>query len=172
MTMKRANPGSAHDALVHLFEAIGREHGANSAPAEGIPLAADFLGVTHWTLRKQLDPDQPSDLGFGRVSQLTRHFGCADAAQHLALAAGGVFVPMPNADGKVAGLSAEVMRETGEAIALLLADIAPGSEGGAELTPAEAGDALPAISEALARMADLYALVSETAARKTRTMKR
>jgi hypothetical protein len=80
---------------------------------------------------------------------------------------------MPNADaGKVAGLSAEVMRETGEAIALLLADIAPGSEGGAELTPAEAREALPAISDALARMADLYALVSETAARKTRPVKR
>lgn len=167
MSMKRANPGSAHDALVHMFEAIGRVHGANAAPTEGLPLAADFLGVTHWTLRKQIDPDQPSDLGFGRVSQLTRHFGCVEAAQHLALAAGGVFVPMPGEDaGKVAGLSAVVMRETGEAIALLLANVAPDSEGGVDLTPAEAREALPAVGEALARIADLYALVSETAARR------
>ncbi|QJP14695.1 hypothetical protein G3545_14200 [Starkeya sp. ORNL1] len=167
--MKRANPGSAHDALVHLFEAIGRTHGANGAPTEGLPLAADFLGVTHWTLRKQIDPDQPSDLGFGRVAMLTRHFGCPDAAQHLALAAGGVFVPMPDGDaGKVATLSAEVMRETGEAIALLFADISEGSAGGAELTPAEAREAVKPLGEALAKVADLYALVAEIAGRRGR----
>lgn len=161
--MKRPLPGSAHEALDRMFDSIGRSHGAHGAASEGIYVAAAFLDLFHTTLRKQLDPDQPGELSFGRVAQLTRQFGCAEAAEHLALCAGGVFVPMPEGEGRIAEMTAEAMQEMGEAVARIFAAAAPGSDGGVATTPAEARAALPLMRDVLVAVSRLYAEISEQA---------
>lgn len=161
---KRLLPGGAHDALDRMFDAIGRAHGPKGAASEGLYVAADFLGVTHWTLRSQLDPDKTgSELSYLRVAQLTRQFGCTEAAEHLALCAGGVFVPMPEGEGRIAEMTAEAMQEMGEAVARIFAAAAPGSDGGVATTPAEARAALPLMRDVLVAVSRLYAEISEQA---------
>lgn len=159
---KRLLPGSAHDALDKMFDSIGRSHG--SAASEGIYIAASLLDVSHWTLRAQLNPDKTgSEISYARVVQFTRAFGCTDAAEHLALCAGGVFVPLPREGDAVAALTADAMREMGEAVARIFASTSPLSEGGAAITANEARAALPEVHEALAALSNLYSRLREKA---------
>lgn len=161
---KRLLPGGAHDALDRMFDAIGRTHGPKGASSDGIRVAADFLGVTHWTLRSQLDPDKTgSEISYARVAQLTRAFGCTEAAEHLALCAGGVFVPMPADGDAVAALTADAMREMGEAVAAIFAGATPESEGGLAITATEARAALPEVRDALVALTNLYSRLAEKA---------
>lgn len=157
---KRPLPGSPHDALSRLLDEIGRESGPNGSPSEGIAVAADFLGISHWTLRSQLDPDRVgSEVAYSRVAQLTQHFGCTDAAEHLALCAGGVFLPMPQGSGRINELSAGAMLEMSEALVALAKRTAPTSEAGADLSWREATEALPLIADAMAMLSTLYSEV-------------
>lgn len=160
---KRPNPGSAHEALARMFDCIGRTHGERRAPTEGVPLAAEFLDISHQHLYRQIDPEQPAGLSFARVAQLTRQFGCTDAAEFLALCARGIFLPMPTGHGEVPALVADVLVQTGEALTALGRALAVDSPGGERLTPREAQAALPAISDALASLATLYVEVSDAA---------
>lgn len=148
--IKRLMPGSAHDALDRMFSTIGREHGTRGQESEGLTLAADFLGVSHWTLRAQLDPDRAgSEISYARVVQLTRQFGCRDAAEHLAQCAGGVFLPLPEGEGAFTELSADMMREVGEALISISQATAPESDAGRAMSPREAQDALPLVRDVL-----------------------
>ncbi|QIB32656.1 phage regulatory CII family protein [Ancylobacter pratisalsi] len=161
---KRPLPGSAHDALDRLFDAIGEAHGAKGAASEGLAVAADFLGVSHWTLRAQLDPEKSgSEISYARVVQLTRQFGCTAGAEHLALCAGGVFIPMPPDNEPAAVLTAEAMQEMAEVVARIFAAVAPASEGGVAITPHEARDALPLVRDVLVAVSNLYSRLSEKA---------
>lgn len=160
---KRPALGSAHEALDQMFDSIGRSHGANGAPSEGIYVAAAFLDIFHTTLRKQLDPDQAGELSFSRVCQLARQFACREAAAHLALCAGGVFIPMPDDGDPVAVLTSEAMLEMGEALVHLSACTNPQSEGGMALTVAEARAGLPLVRDVLVAVSNLYARLAEKA---------
>lgn len=160
---KRPALGSAHEALDLMFDSIGRAHGPNGSPSEGAQVAAAFLNIARSTLYRQLDPDQPGEFAFAHACQLAQQFGCTEAAAHLALCAGGVFVPMPDGDGRVAELTAESMQEMGEAAAAIFAAHAPGSDGGVSTTPAEARKMLPQVRDVLFAVAALYAEVSDLA---------
>lgn len=160
---KRLLPGSAHDALDKMFDSIGRSHG--KAASEGIYIAASLLDVSHWTLRAQLNPDKTgSEISYAKVVQFTRAFGCTDAAEHLALCAGGVFLPMPAGEGAFAEMSADMMREVGEALVQLAASTAPHSDGGTAMTAREAQQALPLMADVVAVASRLYAEVRARAA--------
>lgn len=164
---KRPAIGSAHEALDRMFDEIGRAHGPNGAPSEGPQIAADFLCVARSTIYRQMDQSQPGGFAFAHACQLAQHFGCTEAAAHLALCAGGLFVPMPRGDDAVTVLTAEAMREMGEAAALIFAETAPGSDGGAAITPQEARAALPEVRDVLAALTRLYSMLAEKA-RETR----
>ncbi|MCS0497890.1 hypothetical protein NVS89_22625 [Ancylobacter sp. MQZ15Z-1] len=154
---KRRQPGSAHEALDRMFDGIGERHGEKGSPTEGVRVVASFLDIAEPTLRKQLDPDQKgSEVSYARVAQLTRHFACIEAAQHLALCAGGVFLPLPDGEGKFAELSSTMMQEVGEALVQLSASLSPTSEGGASLTPREIATVLPLVADVLAVTSALY----------------
>jgi hypothetical protein len=146
-----------------MFDAIGLAHGERGAPTEGVPIAAQFLDISVQHLYRQIDPEQAGGISFGRVAQLTRQFGCPQAAEFLALAAGGVFLPTPTGDGEMPELVADVLVQTGEAITAIGHALNIDSPGGERLTKAEAAKALPSISEALASLATLYVEVSEAA---------
>lgn len=159
---KRLLPGSAHEALDRMFDSIGRSHGF--APSEGVYIAASLIDVSHWTLRAQLDPDKKgSEISYAKVVQFTRAFGCTDAAEHLATCAGGVFVPMPADGDAVAALTADAMREMGEAVAKIFASASPASEGGMTITAGEARAALPEVRDALVALSNLYSRLADKA---------
>ena len=161
---KRLLPGGAHDALDRMFDAIGESHGPKGAASEGLYVAADFLGVSHWTLRAQLDPDKTgSEISYARVVQLTRQFGCTQAAEHLAQCAGGVFIPMPPDNDPVAVMTAEAMREMGEAVSKVFSHVSPDSEGGSRVTAGEAREALPLVRDVLVAVSNLYSRLAEKA---------
>lgn len=160
---KRPVIGSAHEALDRMFDGIGRGHGPNGSPSEGQQLAAAFLNIARSTLYRQLDPDQPGEFAFSHACQLAQRFGCPEAAAHLALCAGGVFIPMPDDGDPVAVLTAEAMQEMGEAIAHLFASTNPGSEGGVSVTAMEARAALPLVRDVLVAVSNLYARLDDKA---------
>lgn len=162
---KRPVIGSAHEALDRMFDSIGRAHGPKGSPSEGQLVAVAFLNIARSTLYRQLDPDQPGDFSFAHACQLAQQFGCTEAAAHLALCAGGVFIPMPDDGDPVSVLTAEAMQEMGEAMAHLFASANPASDGGATVTPSEARAALPMVRDVLIAVSNLYARLSEKAAK-------
>lgn len=85
---KRHAPGSVYKALDSLMKEIGAKIGAN-----GYETAADFENVTHFTLYKQVDPDNPAEMSFARVARLTAHFGATAALEYLADQAGCIVLP-------------------------------------------------------------------------------
>jgi len=161
---KRLLPGGAHDALDRMFDAIGESHGPKGAASEGLYVAADFLGVSHWTLRAQLDPDKTgSEISYARVTQLTRQFGCTQVAVHLAQCAGGIFIPVPRDTDAVTALTAELMQEMGEAVAKIFAQASPESEGGAVITAQEARESEPFARDVLVVVANWYSRIVDKA---------
>lgn len=160
---KRPAIGSAHEALDRMFDQIGRQHGPNGAPSEGMILAIGFLDIARSTLYRQMDPSAPGGFTFTHACQLAERYGCTEAAAYLAACAGGFFVPAPPEGDAAVQLTAEAMRETSEAAAKIFASAALDSEGGVEITPAEARAALPDVRDALMAMSSLYARLSAKA---------
>jgi hypothetical protein len=157
--MKPRPPGSACDALARMLAEVARSEGHE--PTAGAKLAARFLGVSDSLLRKASDPDRDEDLGFRRVAMLTEHFRVRAAAEHLALGAGGLFVPMPDpgATGRLAVLGGQATRETGEAIAALIAAIDRAGPGGAAVTAAERRRLTAEVADVLRVFAELHGLL-------------
>jgi hypothetical protein len=80
---KAAIPGSPHETLRLMIEQAG-----------GAKRAADFEGVSEFTLYKQLNPeDATTEMSYVRVSRIASKFSCTAPAEHMALLAKGRFVP-------------------------------------------------------------------------------
>jgi hypothetical protein len=124
---KPRTPASAHDILLRLIDACG-----------GPKIVAAFLGVRLGTAYSWTDPDtSPGSAPFAQVCLLTEHFGITAAAEHLALLAGGVFVPLPSDDGELDEHAATLTLETAEIVGEIIRCTRSNSEGGTKLTPAE-----------------------------------
>lgn len=157
--MKPRPPGSAVDALVRFFAEIGTVAGHDATA--GAKVSANFLGVSDSYIRKASDPDQPEDLGFRRVAMLTEHFRARAAAEHLALLAGGLFVPLPagDASGRFASIGAAASVEFGEAMAELFKAVSAAGPGGQEITAAERRRLAAEIDDVLRVFAELRGMV-------------
>ena len=80
-----------YQALSQMVAQVGIQEGSDDRL--GVPMVADFLGMSPSTLYKLMDPDQGGDLSFVRVCQITERFGVPAAAEHLAGCAGLVAAP-------------------------------------------------------------------------------
>lgn len=137
--------------LQQIAEAEGRP------VEEGPAIAADFEGCSPSLLRKAADPDLPEDITFKRVSRLTRHFGATAWAEHLALCARAILIPLPDPDapgrwGVATGIAA---KEFGEAVAEILRATNPDSEAGGEVSRSEARQLIRDIDDVLRVVAEL-----------------
>lgn len=155
--MKPRQPGSPQDALTRMLAEIGESQ--TRERSAGPEIAAAFEGVSVSLLHKATDPDQPEDLGFRRVSRLTRHFRVAAAAEHLAACAGGVFVPLPPPGMRYEHLASQNAQEFGEAMAGLWQASSDASDGGAEITTAEARRLLREWSDVVRKATELTAVL-------------
>jgi hypothetical protein len=153
--MKPRPLGSAPEALTRLFAEIAQIEGYE--PTAGAKLAANFLGVSDSLIRKASDPDQPEDLGFRRVAMLTERFAARAAAEHLALCAGGIFLPLPAGDGQGRwhDLGAIASEEFSQVIAALFRATSNTGPGGADITPAERRKLVAEIDDVIRVMVEM-----------------
>ncbi|MGE4337999.1 MAG: hypothetical protein AB7E55_18755 [Pigmentiphaga sp.] len=146
MTLVRPRKaGSAHAAIGRMIDAIGAQD------------VADSVEVSKFTVYKWADPEQPGDLAFHRACQISAHFRTTILAEHLALRAGGVFVPLPDidADGEWGVLTAETAGAFADAMREVAQVLCPKSDGGRGVTPREAARLVSTIDEGLATLARL-----------------
>ncbi|MGQ4273430.1 hypothetical protein [Terrihabitans sp. B22-R8] len=117
---------SAHDAMDRLIDQCG-------GPKE----VAAFLSVRLGTVYGYTDPDVSRGAPFAHVCHLTEHHKAAAAVEHLAILAGGVFVPVPADDGTLPELGADLTMETAEMVGELIRCMSAKSDGGASITEVE-----------------------------------
>lgn len=122
--MKPRAAGGPHEMLAELMEECG-----------GVVAAADFEGVSKFTLYKELDPDQPAEMPFIRVARLSSKFGAHAPAQYFARLAGGTFIALDPAVApgtQLGRLSGQVLAEVGQMIEKLGAIVEDGAIAGKE----------------------------------------
>lgn len=143
---KPIDPDLPKAAVRRLFDQVG-----------GIKRVAARLGYrSESQVYAMADGNDPAEITFAQVVQLTGPDAPA-GAEHLALVAGGVFLPIPAANTAIGALTGAAMRESGEAAAELIEALAAG------LTPEEATRALPEIDDAVRAWTQLRARVAAVA---------
>lgn len=151
--MKPRPVGSIFEALVLAMGEIGEKAGR---PAQGVEVAADFLGVTRFTLTHQTDPDDTKHtMDVRALGLLAQHFRLHALAHYFAAAAGGSFIPLPalGSDGKWAELTSEAVEDMGRLAAEIVRDLAHG-----KLDAREAQRCLGLEAEIMRHMSNLYAM--------------
>lgn len=144
--VKPIDPELPKSAVRRLFDQVG-----------GIKRTAarlGYRGLSH--VYAVADPAESAEITYAQVVQLTGPESPA-CAEHLALVAGGVFLPMPAPSSPIAALTAAAMREAGQAAANLVEAMADG------LTAEEARDVLPDVDNAIRCFSQLRSRVAETA---------
>lgn len=96
-------------AVRRLFDQLG-----------GIKRAAIRLGLKKSQTYDLADPDRPDEITWAQVAALTGADSAAAAAEYLALLAGGVFLPIAVSAEALGELTADSIREHGEACAELV----------------------------------------------------
>lgn len=149
--MKPRQIGGPHELLV---EAMGEIGNAAGDPVHGIEVAANFLGLNHWTLRKEIDPDQKGELSFVRVTQLVSHFKLQTVAHYFAALAGGMFLPLlpKGTDSRWGELTGKTAEDMGRFTAEMVRDLADG-----KLSRTEALRCLKIHTELMRHQAELHA---------------
>jgi hypothetical protein len=156
--------GSVHDALARGMAQVATSVGMDESA--GPQVAADFEGISKYTIYKALDPDQREDLGFGRVARLTSKFGITAPAELLATLAGGVFLPIPqDHEGAWAELSAEVAEHIGQLLSEVFRALSPASDGSTEITPPEADRILRDLQEVTRAVATMTSMARQVSGR-------
>lgn len=127
MGLKQKPYQSTFAALSDMLDEI--ERADSEFVGSGAQRAADFEGVSQFTIYKQTDPDQGEGMPLARVARLTAKFKSTAVARHLAFLADGVFVPLPKADGsplEMIEAVARTMQAGGAAFQEVSTDIADG----------------------------------------------
>lgn len=133
-------------AVRRLFDQVG-----------GIKRVAARLGYrSESQVYAMADGNDPAEITFAQVVQLTGSDTPA-GAEHLALVAGGVFLPMPTATTPIGALTGNAMLESGQAAADLIEKLSGG------LTPDEAAKSLPEIDDAVRAWTQLRSKVAAIA---------
>lgn len=133
-------------AVRRLFDQVG-----------GIKRVAARLGYrSESQVYAMADGNDPAEITFAQVVQLTGPEAPA-GAEHLAIVAGGVFLPLPTANTAIGALTGTAMRESGQAAAELIEALGDG------LTPDEASMALPEIDDAVRAWSQLRSKVAAAA---------
>jgi hypothetical protein len=151
--MKPRKVGGPHELLVDALAEIGIGAGD---PTHGVEIAADFLGMSHWTLRKEIDPDQKGELSFVRVSQLASKFRLARVAEYFASLAGGIFLSlrMSGVETKWSELTGAAAIDMGRFTSEIVQDLSDG-----KIDKVEASRCLKIHSELMRHHAELHAML-------------
>lgn len=139
---KPREPGSIKEAVTALFDQIGRK------------TVGAKLGLSHSQVSALTDPLSPEKLSLERAVMLTGPDATA-MAEYFALHAKGAFMPLPRHDSEVGSLTADAVRQAGEAAADLVQALHDG-----RLTVVEARAALPNLTEAAQAFAQLHSTVA------------
>jgi len=142
---KPCEPDDPKLAVRRLYEQLG-----------GVKRAAIRLGLKKSRTYDLADVDDDAAATWAQICALTGPEATA-AAEYLALLAGGVFLPVPPPGSAIAELTAETLREYGEASADLVEKLAGG------LTADEAAAALAPLDGALRAVVRLRQAVSDVA---------
>lgn len=157
--------GSSPEAMARMIGEVATSMGLDESA--GAQIAADFEGISKFTIYKALDPDQPEDFPYGRVARLTSRFGVVAPAEHLATLAGGVFLPVPKEhDGAWAELSAEVAEHIGQLLSEVFKALSPASDGSTEITPPEADRILRDLQEVTRAVAAMTSMARVASGRR------
>lgn len=119
----------------------------------GAKRAAVKLGRAASTIYAYCDAEASDQITFAQVASLTSHDAPA-AAEYLAALADGVFLPIACDDANAQALTATAARESGEAMASLIAALADGRIGADE-----ARKALPEVDDALRALCGLRSML-------------
>ena len=129
--------------------------------AGGIKRAAARLGYrSDSQVYAFADPNDPAEITFAQVAAVSGRDAPA-GAEYLAQLCGGVFLPLPAPDSPIAALTAEAMREAGQAAADLVEALGGG------LTAEEAARVLPELDDAIRSFSQLRAKVAARARRES-----
>jgi hypothetical protein len=85
--MKRRNYGTPKEVVARLFEQAG-----------GVPTVMEILELSRTRVYAMADPDDDSEISFSRVAKLTQETQATAAAEHLALSAHGLYLPVGDAE--------------------------------------------------------------------------
>lgn len=144
--IKPRQPGTVKAAIAALITEAG-----------GVPLVQVKLGMGTSQVYAYTDPQAADEITFAKVAALTAA-SCSAAAEYLCALAGGAFLPGAPPEGDIRALTAESVREHGEAIATLLEHMSDG-----KLSADEARSALPDLDQAVQSLMALRALLLERA---------
>lgn len=141
--VKPIDPGLPKSAIRRLFDQLG-----------GAKRAAVKLQLSTSQTYAFADPDEADQISFARVAALTSPLATA-GAEYLALLAGGVLLPVTPANARLGDLTAESIRQHGEACAELVRALTDQS-----IDPKERAQALRELDEAIVALVRLRARVA------------
>ncbi|MGF7161265.1 hypothetical protein FHS85_002900 [Rhodoligotrophos appendicifer] len=150
MTLTRPREvGSPYEALARMVDQCG-----------GLKPVAAFMGNSTSTVQRWTVPEEDSDVSFRLVSQIVDRFQASAPAEHLALLAGGVFVPLVGTEVSPhwGALTAESASAFAEAMGEVARALAPTSDGAGVVTRREARHLVKTIDHAIRDMAALRGL--------------
>lgn len=122
--------------------------------AGGVPRTAIAIGVAPPTVYAYADAAAPDEITYARACALSSPTVTA-FAEHQAQLAGGVFVPLAPHAGSLADLTADALKQNGEAAAELVQAMADG-----ELRDSERARAIRELDQAIAALVHLRAAVA------------
>jgi hypothetical protein len=130
---------------------------------KGIKRVAARLGYrSESQVYAMADGNDPAEITFAQVVQLTGPDTPA-AAEYLAQIGGGVFLPLPAPCSPIAALTADAMREAGQAGGQLVEALADG------MTPAEALKVLPEVADVIRKYCQLHSQLQALAKERQET---
>ncbi len=153
MPMKPRPFGGPHEALADAMDQIGVAAGQGAEA--GVPVAAAFLGVSKFTLYKQLDPDnETTELSWPRLWQLVDRYKCRAPVEALADLIGCKLVTLPRTGAATTEVSAllHIAKESTEVLSTGWAALADN-----KLTAGEKRNLRKQISDAVEALLELDA---------------
>lgn len=155
--IKPRKVGGPHELMLEAMNEIGEREGD---PAHGLEIAAAFEGKSHWTLRKELDPDQKGEMSFVSMARLAAKYRLETVAQYFATLAGGVFLSLKplGINPKWGELTGKTAVDMGRFTSEMVRDLSDG-----KMDRVEAGRCLKIHSELMRHHAQLHSMLRAVA---------
>ena len=152
---KTRNYGSTADVVSRLFQECG-----------GVPTVMKHLNLSRTRCYALADPDDPAEISFDRVATLTR-LGAKSAAEHLAVLAGGSFLPVAGTDTDDEtdwhAMAADVARAGAALTAAMLESMGPAGRSPGAIDRDEARTLLGHVDRLMSQLARKRALLATIA---------
>ena len=151
--VKRRPYGEPKAVVAQMFEEVG-----------GVPKVMELLDLSRTRVYALADPDSTNEISYARVTMLTEA-GATAAAQHLAAAAGGIFVPLNKAeDADWLALAGEASRRNARNISALMESLSETERSPGEVDQQEARELLKILDDQLGVLAMQRAKLAAIAA--------